>query len=322
MAKAPGKYFRHGLTLLQAAEMFSTDAKAEAWLVNARWRDGVCCPRCGSVQVQTGAAHANQPYRCREKECGKRFSVRTGTVMAEGKIHYRHWALAIYLFSTNIKGVSSMRLHRELGITQKSAWFLAHRLRQAWDGPMPVFAGPVEVDETFAGGLEKNKHASQPQHAGRGFVGKVAIAGVKDRRTKRVSAAVVSATDGPTLRRFIADRTADDATVYTDDHTAYHGMANHAAVKHTVGEYVNGQIHTNGIESFWSLFKRGFKGIYHKMSPAHLDRYVAEFVGRHNARPLDTHEQMGAMVRGFDCKRLTYKSLIADTGLPTGARQA
>ena len=133
---------------------------------------------------------------------------------------------------------------------------------------------------------------------------------VKDRRTKRVSAAVVPTTDGPTLQGFVTERTAPDATVYTDDHTAHRGLVNHAAVKHSVGEYVNGMAHTNGIESFWSMFKRGFHGTYHQMSPAHLDRYVTEFVGRHNQREHDTIDQMASMVRGLEFKRLRYSDLI------------
>ena len=121
---------------------------------------------------------------------------------------------------------------------------------------------------------------------------------------------MVPATDGPTLHGFVADRTQQGVTIYTDEHAAYRGLANHGSVRHTLGEYVKGQIHTNGIESFWSLFKRGFHGTYHKMGAAHVDRYVDEFVGRHNARPLDTIDQMSAMVRGLECKRLRYRDLV------------
>ena len=169
----------------------------------------------------------------------------------------------------------------------------------------------MEADETFIGGKERNKHRANRLRAGRGPVGKVAVAGVKDRQTKRVSAAVVPATDSQTLQDFVFYHTTPDATIYTDEHAAYRGLANHAAVKHSVGEYVNGQIHTNGIESFWSMFKRGFHGTYHKMSPIHLDRYVSEFVGRHNQREADTLDQMTAMVKGLDGHRLRYSDLIA-----------
>ena len=161
------------------------------------------------------------------------------------------------------------------------------------------------------GGLEKNKHASERLHAGRGSVGKTAVAGVKDRATNRVSAAVVPATDGATLKPFVRSRVAQEAEVYTDEHGAYHGLPRHRTVKHSVGEYVNGQAHTNGIESFWSVLKRGYYGTYHRMSLKHLDRYVGEFAGRHNDRPLDTVDQLRAIVRGMVGKRLRYRELIS-----------
>ena len=149
------------------------------------------------------------------------------------------------------------------------------------------------------------------QHAGRGAVGKVAVAGVKDRDTNRVSAAVVDHTDGATLRGFVQDRTKAGALVYIDDATAYVGLPNHETVKHSVGEYVNGQASTNGLESFWSLLKRGYYGTFHHLSPEHLDRYVGEFAGRHNDRTLDTLVQMAAMVRGMDGKQLRYQDLVS-----------
>ena len=310
--KAPGKAHRKGITLAALFLMFPDDATAEQWFAGQRWPNGPHCPYCGSTNVQSGAKHKTMPYRCREKECAKRFSVRTKTPMESSKLGFQVWAIALYQVTTNLKGVSSMKLHRDLGITQRSAWFLAHRLREAWKDHEPQFAGPVEVDETFIGGKEKNKHSNKKLKAGRGAVGKAIVVGAKDRETNHVSAAVVGNTDAKTLQGFVGDHAAKGATVYTDDHGGYQGMPfEHETVKHSISEYVNGMAHTNGIESFWALLKRGYHGTYHHMSEKHLGRYIGEFAGRHNDRHSDTIDQMEAMARNMGGKRLRYKDLTA-----------
>ena len=306
---APGKHFRKGLSLRDLTKRFPDDVTAEQWFINQRWPEGVLCPYCGSDNVQTGTKHKSMPFRCRAKECAKRFSVKTGTIMQSSKVGYQTWIFAMYLLTTNLKGISSMKLHRELGITQKSAWHLAHRLRDSFVSGNKKMAGPVEADETYVGGLEKNKHGSKKLKAGRGPVGKAAVVGIKDRETNTVKAAVVERTDAPTLQGFVNTHRVEGAKVYTDEHRGYVGLGNHESVRHSVSQYVNGMAHTNGIESFWAMFKRGYVGTFHQVSVKHLDRYVNEFAGRHNARPLDTIEQMEALTHGMVGKRLAYRDL-------------
>ena len=259
------------------------------------------------------------PHQCRD--CKKFFSVKTGTLMEGSNIGYQSWLIAMYNLLTNLKGASSMKLHRDLGISQKAAWFMAHRIREAWVEGHALFVGPVEVDETFIGGLEGNKHENKKLKAGRGTVGKVPVVGARDRETGQVSAVPVSGTDRQTLQDFVKRNAAEGATVYTDDNAAYNGVPfDHETVKHSVKEYVRGKVHTNGVESFWAMFKRGHKGTYHKMSPKHLHRYVTEFVGRHNKRSSDTIDQIGSVIQGMEGKRLSFADLTAPNGLHSGTR--
>ena len=326
--KAPGKAHRKGVSLIELYRMFPDDETAEAWFVESRWPNGPACPHCGSTHVLSGAKHATMPYRCREKGCRKRFSVKTGTVMEASNIGFQKWAIAIYLCLTSLKSVSSMKLHRDLEITQKSAWHMAHRLRKAFSENGGVFSGPVEVDESYFGGKRANMSNAKrkelaEQGAGRGAVGKTAVVGIKDRATNQVRAKVTRSVTAPALQGFVTGHTSPDATVYTDEASAYDSLPRtHETVKHSVSEYVNGMAHTNGVESFWSTLKRAHKGVFHKFSPKHLDRYVQEFAGKHNLRDADTPDQMRTLVERMDGKRLTYDELTAPNGLDSGARGA
>ncbi len=306
---APGKHYRKGMSLVEAVKAFSDEEAVEAMFVSARWPDGVRCPECDSENIQERPTRKPQPFRCRT--CRKDFSVKTGTVMQGSNLPLGTWALASYLLTTNLKSVSSMKLHRDLGIGQKAAWHLAHRIRKAWESDNGLFSGPVESDETAIGGVEKNKHANKKNRQGRGSVGKTIVHGMLDRPTNQVVADVVDTPDATTLQGRVLDATETTAQVYTDDATAYKGMARrHSAVSHSAGEYVREQAHTNGIESFWAMLDRGIMGTFHHVSPKHLGRYVTEFAERHNDRMEDTQEQILRLVRGMDGKRLRYQDLI------------
>ena len=240
--------------------MFPDNATAERWFVETRWPNGVACPRCGSTDIVAVKSRKPQPFYCRD--CRKHFSVKVGTLMEGSKLGLRVWAIAYYLLATGIKGTAPMKLHRDLGVTQKTAWHLAHRIRETWrDNSEETFSGQVEADDNYIGGKVKNMpNWKRKQHKGRGPAGKVAVAGVKERFTNRVRARVVKSTDGPTLKGFVEGNTEKDATVFTDTARAYSGLPRkRQTVNHTVGQYVDGQAHTNGMESFWSLMKRGYR---------------------------------------------------------------
>ena len=237
--------------------------------------------------------------------------------MANSKVPLRKWAFAIYICLTNLKSVSSMKLHRDIKVSQTTAWFMLHRIREAWgDEPSGDFAGPVEVDESYFGGRRRNMSNSRRKalaDTGRGPVGKTAVVGIRDRATKQVRARVTERVDSENLQGFVIENTKPGAKVYTDDASAYDGLPfAHESVRHSVSEYVKDMAHTNGVESFWATLKRAHKGTFHKLSPKHLNRYVQEFSGKHNMRDSGTLAQMRDTVARLVGTNLLYRDLIAD----------
>ena len=252
------------------------------------------------------------PYRC--KDCRGHFSVKTGTVLADSKLPLQTWLMAIYLLHTSKKGVSSTLMAKELGVTQKTAWHLNHRIREAMlnqDGLLGRNA-PVEVDETYIGGKEKNKHRNKKLKAGRGAVGKAAVFGMIERGGK-IKAFPIEGTRKIDLQSSIVENVKRGSVVYSDCHRSYKNLKGfkHDVVSHSAGEYVRGKVHTNGIESFWALLKRGYVGVYHQMSIKHLHRYVNEFSHRHNTSDSSLMLCIDMTIKGSIRKSLPYSKLVS-----------
>ena len=311
MAKsAPGLGFRKGISIMELCEMSPDEQAARTWFENIRWpEENRLCPRCDSERTIATKSGKPMPYWC--SDCRSYFSVKVGTIMESSKLPLRTWVMALYLLSTNLKGVSSMKLHRDLGITQKTAWMMAQKIRECWRADAPPMDGEVEVDETYVGGKSRNMHANK-RSDGRGPAGKTVVIGAKQRNGK-VMVEPIENTGHRTLQGFVRRAVDPSATLYTDENAGYFGLKDfdHKAVKHSAGQYVDGMVHTNGIESFWSMLKRGYVGTYHNMSVKHLKRYVTEFAGRANLRQHDTITQMMILAAGMVGKRLRYKDLVA-----------
>ena len=312
--KAPGKWQREGVSLVELMDMFPTEESARLWLEAQVWPDGEpVCPFCGSPDWAMLTPTA-RPLRYWCGGCREHFSVRTGTALHRSRVSLRKWVFAIYLEATNLKGVSSMKLHRDLGVTQKTAWFMLHRIREWGMAETAKFTGPVEFDETYVGGRRKNMpKAKRARLTGRGPVDRVIVAGAKDRASNQVSAEVVPNVESLTLKTFVREHAVPGAAIYTDGAVNYQRMPEfqHESVNHHIQEYVRGDVHTNGIESFWSMFKRAYIGTFHHLSAKHLGRYVAEFAGSHNMREMGTLRQMGHVARGLVGRRIQYRDLTA-----------
>ena len=294
-------------SVIEFFKEYPTEESAVKFFEDLRWDNGVACPYCESKNI--ASCKVPMPYRCRD--CRKHFSIRVGTILNESKLPLQKWLLAIYILTNSKKGTSSIQLAEMIGTTQKTAWFLAHRIRETWFSNENQFEGAVEVDETFIGGKEKNKHVKDKANKGRGAVGKSTVVGVLSRDKSQVKAVVVNDTTEQTLTGIIRKNVKPGSCVYTDEFRAYTRLDefNHEKVKHSMGEYVKFQAHTNGIESFWAILKRGFYGVYHSWSKKHLHRYVNEFSNRFNLRTLSATNKVRLSVYiGLD-KKLSYKEL-------------
>lgn len=311
-------------TLVDAIRYFSDPDTCLAFLVGLRWPNGVTCPTCGSTEVSF--LSTRRLWSCKVKHAKRQFSVKVGTVMEDSPIGLDKWLCALWMVVNCKNGVSSYEMARNLGITQKSAWFLNHRIRRALNSEGGIFGGEVEADETFIGGKARFMHADKKAAAkGRSGRGKVAVLGLLDRHGRDghsvVKAHVVSNVRGSSLIPRINDVVMPGSTVYTDELKSYdfldeayaHEVINHAEC------YAKGRIHTNGIENFWSLLKRSIKGTYVSVEPFHLFRYLDEQSFRFNTRKGSDLARFVMAAGRFAGKRLTYKQLTGEnlSGLET-----
>lgn len=284
---------------------------ARIYLESRLWPNGVTCPTCaGQDRITTRKGGF---YRC--NKCRLDFTVRTGTIFERSHVPLHKWVYAMYLVVTARKGISSMQLAKEIGVTQKTAWFMLQRLREACAGKMDKLSGIVEVDETYVGGKEGNRHESKKLHLGRGGKGKQAVIGLRE-RGGRIIALPIPGSDRETLREIIIDNVKMGTTIMTDEHTGYNGLEKlfykHETVNHVAGEYTRGNVTTNSIESVWALLKRGIFGTWHQVSVKHLGRYVDEVAFRLNAGNVERHtlDRLNSFILAIDGKRLTYARLI------------
>jgi transposase-like protein len=298
-------------TLAEFIEYFRDEETCRQYCVEMRFRDGMYCPHCGHKEIYTFAN--GKRYRC--AKCKEDFTIKTGSVFGESKLPLKKWFIAIYLLSTTSKGISSLQLAKHVGVTQKTAWFMDHRLRSAMKQDGGQIFGTIEADETYVGGAVRNMHKSKVDRSkvGTGGKGKAIVFGMKQ-RGGQVRARLIPHTGSEALHPAIQATVAPGSTIYTDEHRGYNGLEGYSrtVVNHSVREYVNGMAHTNGIESFWALFKRGYHGVYHWMSRKHLQKYIDEAAYRQNRRGQPMNMVFADVVEGAtDGKHLPYKKLIA-----------
>jgi hypothetical protein len=305
-------------TLQQAIIYFADPDNCISYLVDRRWPNGVTCPNCGRADVSY--ISARRVWQCKTRHPKAQFSIKVGTIFEESPIGLDKWLTTMWMVANCKNGVSSWEIHRSLGVTQKTAWFMLHRVRLALGiGTEGKMSGPVEVDETFVGPNPRKMHADKREARFRSISArpKTPVMGMLDRDSRQVRARVVPNVKRETLQTAILEQIEKGSTVYTDEAVAYHNLATQEYIHETVNhveEYVHGQIHTQGIENFWSLLKRGLRGTYVAVEPFHLDRYVGEQVFRYNNRatrdnPLTDADRFCLAVTQIVGKRLTYAEL-------------
>ncbi len=302
-------------TLLEAVQHFSDYANCHKFMMEVRWPDGVIrCPKCGSNRV--AYFEKARVFKCYAGHKSPKFSLKVGTIFEDSPIGLEKWIPAVWLLACCKNGISSYELHRALGVTQKTAWFMLHRIRTAMrTGSFMKLAGEVEVDETFVGGLSKNMHKDKRAEkvTGTGGKDKTPVLGCLQ-RGGQVITTVVPNRKRKTLHRLVGEQVEAGSAVYTDALASYEGLSkayDHQFVDHAI-EYVRGRVHTNGLENFWSLLKRTIKGTYTSIAPFHLSRYLDEQAFRYNQRCGDDASRFVDTMRQTIGRRITYKELVGE----------